>query len=69
MVNAIAPGFIDTDMTRQLPEQIQEKIKTQIPVGHWGEPVDVAQLAVFLASPQAAYITGQVIAVDGGLTM
>jgi 3-oxoacyl-[acyl-carrier protein] reductase len=69
MVNAIAPGFIDTDMTRQLPEQIQEKIKTQIPVGHWGEPADVAQLAVFLASPQAAYITGQVIAVDGGLTM
>ena len=69
MVNAIAPGFIDTDMTRQLPEQIQEKIKTQIQVGHWGEPVDVAQLAVFLASPQAAYITGQVIAVDGGLTM
>ncbi len=67
MVNAIAPGFIDTDMTKKLPSEVQEKIAAQIPLGCLGKPEDVAQLAVFLASPRADYITGQVIPVDGGM--
>lgn len=69
MVNAIAPGFIETDMTKKLPEAVQEKIAAQIPLGHLGQPEDVAQLAVFLASPRANYITGQVIPVDGGMAI
>ncbi|MDD2432630.1 MAG: 3-oxoacyl-[acyl-carrier-protein] reductase [Clostridia bacterium] len=69
MVNAIAPGFIDTDMTKKLPSEVQEKIAAQIPLGCLGKPEDVAQLAVFLASPRADYITGQVIPVDGGMVI
>ncbi|MCR3922228.1 MAG: 3-oxoacyl-[acyl-carrier-protein] reductase [Firmicutes bacterium] len=68
-VNAIAPGYIDTEMTAVLSENLKESIKKQIPLGRTGSPEDVAALVVFLASKQAAYITGQVIAVDGGLVM
>lgn len=68
-VNAIAPGFIETDMTRALTRDIREQMLKNIPLGRLGEPADVAGLAVFLAGPGAAYITGQVIAVDGGMAM
>lgn len=69
MVNAIAPGFIETDMTAQLSSEVQEKIASGIPLGRLGKPDDVAKLAVFLAGPEADYITGQVISVDGGMSM
>ena len=63
-VNAIAPGFIDTDMTKDLP---QDELKKQIPVGRFGRPEEVAALAGFLLSDEAAYITGEVISINGGL--
>jgi 3-oxoacyl-[acyl-carrier protein] reductase len=63
-VNAIAPGFIETDMTRDLPE---EELKKLIPVGRFGRPEEVAALVAFLASDDAAYITGEVIHINGGL--
>lgn len=66
-VNAIAPGFIDTDMTEVLTEGIKEKIISQIPLGQLGKPEDVAKAAAFLASSDAGYITGQVLCVDGGM--
>lgn len=68
-VNAIAPGFIETDMTLVLSEEIREKFIEQIPAGRPGLPQEVAETAAFLASDRAAYIQGQVIAVDGGITM
>ena len=68
-VNAIAPGFIATDMTDKLPDKIKEESLKQIPLGKYGTPEDVANLAAFLVSEQAAYITGQVINVDGGMVM
>lgn len=68
-VNAVAPGFIATDMTDALNEEQKEKIAAQIPLGRFGQAEDVADLVVFLASKQAAYITGQVIHVDGGMVM
>ena len=64
-VNCVAPGLIDTDMTKDLP---QDDIKRSIPMRRFGEPGDIARLVEFLCSPEAAYITRQVIAVDGGLT-
>ena len=67
--NAIAPGFIDTEMTAKLPEDIKSQMLLQIPMGLFGKPKDVANLAVFLASEKASYITGQVITVDGGMVM
>ncbi len=67
--NAIAPGFINTDMTAQLPEATVEELHARIPLGHLGEPSDVAGLVRFLAGPAARYITGQVISVDGGMVM
>lgn len=67
--NAIAPGFIQTDMTDALSEDIQGEIRKKIPLADFGQPEDVANLALFLASPAARYITGQVMAVDGGMTM
>lgn len=68
-VNAIAPGFIQTDMTAALPEKAVDGIKGQIPLGCFGEAQDVADAVAFLASPQARYITGQVLGVDGGMGM
>jgi len=68
-VNAIAPGFIETDMTAVLPEEIKNGMLAQIPAGRFGKTEDVANLVRFLCADYASYITGQVIAVDGGMTM
>jgi 3-oxoacyl-[acyl-carrier protein] reductase len=68
-VNAIAPGFIETDMTASLPEKVRETMLSQVPLGRPGRPQDVAAAAAFLASDAAAYITGQVIHVSGGMYM
>jgi len=68
-VNAIAPGFIVTDMTGELTEDVQDQIKSEIPLGHFGETSDIANATIFLASPDARYITGQVLTVDGGMVM
>lgn len=68
-VNAVAPGFIDTDMTEAMPEGAKEKIITGIPMGRTGKPEDVAEAVAFLASEQAGYITGEVLRVDGGMAM
>jgi 3-oxoacyl-[acyl-carrier protein] reductase len=67
--NAIAPGFITTDMTHELSEEAKTALLAQIPLGSFGQPEDVADLALFLASPSSRYITGQVFNVDGGLVM
>jgi 3-oxoacyl-[acyl-carrier protein] reductase len=68
-VNCVAPGFIDTDMTRTLTEAQREALLKQIPLGRLGNPEDVAAVVVFLASPQAAYITGTTLHVNGGMYM
>ena len=68
-VNAIAPGFIETDMTEVLGEKYKEEAKNGIPLKRLGKPEDVANVVVFLASDDANYITGQVIHVDGGMVM
>lgn len=68
-VNAVAPGFIGTDMTADLPESVKEKALSDIPLGRAGKPEDVANAVLFLASDQASYITGQVVHVDGGMVM
>ena len=68
-VNAIAPGFIATDMTGSLSEEIQTKIRAQIPLARVGQPEEIAHAVAFLASSDAAYITGQVLCVDGGMVM
>jgi 3-oxoacyl-[acyl-carrier protein] reductase len=67
-VNAVAPGFITTDMTDVLPGKVKDKVKEIIPMGRMGAPEDIADLVTYLAGPGAAYLTGQVIAVDGGMT-
>jgi 3-oxoacyl-[acyl-carrier protein] reductase len=67
-VNVVAPGFIETDMTAVLGEAVQEEVKKRVPVKRLGKPEDVAAAVVYLASPAASYVTGQVLAVDGGLT-
>jgi 3-oxoacyl-[acyl-carrier protein] reductase len=68
-VNCIAPGFIETDMTAKLPEEQQKALLGQIPLGHLGKPQDIAHAVAFVAGPQAAYITGQEIHVNGGMYM
>ncbi|WP_305041419.1 3-oxoacyl-[acyl-carrier-protein] reductase [Geoalkalibacter sp.] len=68
-VNAVTPGFIVTDMTESLPEKTKEDLSAQIPLGRLGEANEVAQAVLFLSSDQAAYITGQVLGVNGGMYM
>ena len=68
-VNCVAPGFIDTDMTRDLPDEQREALINQIPLNRLGDPADIAAAVTFLASPAAAYITGETINVNGGMYM
>ncbi len=68
-VNAVAPGFIDTDMTRALPDAQRERLLEQVPAGRFGTPEEVAAAVAFLASPQAGYITGETLHVNGGMYM
>jgi len=68
-VNAIAPGYIDNPMTQKLPLKVKEEMLKNIPLGRFGKPDDVAKTAIFLASEESSYLTGQVIKVDGGLVM
>lgn len=68
-VNSVAPGFIETDMTKDIPDAALESVKTMTPLGRLGLPEEVAAAVVFLCTPQASYITGQVIAVNGGMYM
>ncbi len=68
-VNSVAPGFIDTDMTRELSEEQKDNLTVQIPLGRLGSPDEIAAAVVFLASPSAAYITGETINVNGGMYM
>ena len=68
-VNCVAPGFIETDMTASLPEDQQKALLGQIPLGHLGKPADIAHAVAYLASPQAAYVTGQELHVNGGMFM
>ncbi|VTU35145.1 3-oxoacyl-ACP reductase FabG [Variovorax sp. PBL-E5] len=68
-VNCVAPGFIETDMTASLPEAQQQALLSAIPLGHLGKPADIAHAVAYLASPQAAYVTGQELHVNGGMHM
>jgi len=68
-VNCVAPGFIETDMTAALPEEQQKALLGQIPLGHLGKPADIAHAVAYLASPQANYVTGQELHVNGGMFM
>lgn len=67
--NAVAPGFIETEMTEQMPESAKEAVKQQIPLQRTGKVEDIAEMVTFLASEKASYITGQVISVDGGMSI
>ncbi|MBC7623671.1 MAG: SDR family oxidoreductase, partial [Aeromicrobium sp.] len=68
-VNCVAPGFIETDMTKSLSEEQVTKLVGNVPLGRFGQPDDIAEAVVFLASPQASYITGNTIHVNGGMHM
>ena len=68
-VNVVAPGLIETDMTSVLSDEIRKNILSKVPLGSLGQPEDIAAAVAFLASPEARYITGQVLAVDGGMVM
>jgi len=67
LVNAIAPGFTDTEMVRRIPDEVKEKLLKQIPLRRFGDPREIARAAVFLASPDSTYVTGQILGVNGGL--
>jgi 3-oxoacyl-[acyl-carrier protein] reductase len=69
LVNAVAPGYIETDMTGELSEEVRGALKSQIALGRLGRPEDIASMVRFLAGPDASYITGQVLVVDGGLVV
>ena len=69
LVNAIAPGFIETEMTAELPEDLKQGMLTQIPLAKLGQPEDIAKAVVFLASEDANYMTGQTLQIDGGMVM
>ena len=68
-VNAVAPGFIETDMTSGVPEAALTQVKAMTPMGRLGKPEEIADAVVFLASPRSSYVTGQVLAVNGGMYM
>ncbi len=68
-VNAVAPGFVPTALTNDLPQELKDAMMKLIPMGRWGEPTEIANAVAFLASSEAAYITGQVLSVDGGMMM
>jgi 3-oxoacyl-[acyl-carrier protein] reductase len=68
-VNAVAPGFIPTALTNDLPQELKETMMKNIPLGRWGEPEEIAYAVAVFASEKAAYITGQVLSVDGGMMM
>ena len=68
-VNAVAPGYVETELTGSLPEKVKEQIREQVPAGRFGEPEEVAEVIAFLVGEEAGYVTGQTIAVDGGMTM
>ena len=68
-VNAVAPGFIETDMTASMPEEAKKAFAQKIPLGRFGKPEEVAEIVVFFTGPQASYITGEVVRVDGGLAI
>lgn len=68
-VNVVAPGFIASDMTADLPEKVREAVKAQVPLGAFGEPSDIAHAVAYLAGPRAKYVTGATLVVDGGMAM
>jgi len=68
-VNAVAPGFVPTALTNDLPQELKDSMMKLIPLGRWGKPEEIAAAVAFLASDEAAYITGQVLSVDGGMMM
>jgi 3-oxoacyl-[acyl-carrier protein] reductase len=69
LVNAVAPGFVDTDMTQKLNEQQREALLSLVPLKRMGTPSEIASVVVFLSSPASSYMTGQVLCVDGGMVM
>ena len=68
-VNCVAPGFIDTDMTRELPEDVRNSLLQHIPLGRLGQVEDIAAAVSFLVGPDGSYVTGQILTVDGGMTL
>ena len=68
-VNAVTPGYVETDMVAGMPEKALDRVRSQIPIGRLGRPEEVARVVAFLAADDSAYITGQVWAVNGGLDM